>query len=756
MSSHRFSAILNVAGTTLSKKTHQAQKLVKDLFAVDVFNTEVMRTRLRKPVFNHIQDVIHNNHKINNEVADEVAGSLKSWAESRGATHYTHWFLPLSAVPACKMTSFLQYDHGNVLPGENHVMEHFSGAELTQAEVDGSSFPNGGLRLTHEARGYALWDVSMPPFIRHSVNGSTLYIPAVFTTWHGTSLDRKLPMLRAEDALTTWGVKLLDLMSPMEGCLPTGKPKPTGIISYLGAEQEFFVMDRQQYLLRPDLVETGRTLVGQASAKGQEASDFYLAEMPDRVLAYLTEVEQVMWRLGVPMQARHSEVAPGQFELASIYERSLIGVGRDLLRMNVMHEVAREHSLAVSFHEKPFQGLNGSGKHNNWSIGTNTGLNLLQPSKEHGSNVRFLTFLSLIIRAVDVHQGLLRASVANAGNEYRLGAQEAPPAIISVFVGESLMRSLENLRNGKISPADLIQHFAKNELIDVSNSIPTYVAAKDDRNRTSPFAFTGNRFEFRAPGSSQACSEPITAINVAVCESIQQFVGELEEELAGKDKKDGKIIEAAVLKLCGQILQKHARIIFNGDGYSDAWVNEAEKRGLLNDVAPLDALKHYNAPRAVQAFEAVNVLTAKELDARAAVLSNEYATKVLVEARCMRSMIDEIIVPSAFRYQAELCAAIAAKQAATQVAPSQWQVRVLEDFSTALDAVLEGAAELKENLADTEANSHGHGDMDLTAPAFRELRPGCDALREKVDTLESMMADSHWSLPKTRELLHLK
>src|SRR4051812_23923543 len=602
------------------------------VFGANVFSPIVQRQRLPKAIYKRLQESLQAGHALDAQLADAVAAAMKEWAMEKGATHYTHWFQPLTGLTAEKHDSFYSPT------GDGTAIADFTGKELIQGEPDASSFPTGGIRATFEARGYTAWDPSSPAFILENPNGTLLCIPTAFASWTGEALDTKIPLLRSMEALSKAAIRASRLL---------GDEVSTQVFTTVGPEQEYFLIDEQYYFERPDLVTTGRTLYGAKPPKGHELDDHYFGSIPERVLAFMLEAELELAKLGVPIKTRHNEVAPAQYEVAPIFENSNVGVDHQQLTMQVLQNTARRYGLVALLHEKPFAGVNGSGKHNNWSMGTDTGVNLLEPGATPHENVQFLFFCTAVLAAVDKHQALLRASVANVGQDHRLGANEAPPAIISVFLGAELEKAFDAIESGQGDPATPASFLGLGT--DVLPPLPKHGG---DRNRTSPFAFTGNKFEFRAAGSSMSLAFPNTVLNTIVAEAVDALGGEVEDHLKG-----GASIEEAIIAVVRRSYGVHKRIVFDGDGYSDAWHQEAERRSLVNLKTTPDALPWLVEEQTGRAFEAYSVLNERELEARFEVLAEQYATKLNIEGETAASIARTMILPAAVRHLNELAAA---------------------------------------------------------------------------------------------------
>jgi glutamine synthetase len=682
-------------------------------FGQNVFSPALQRQRLPKDVFERLQATLERGRPLDPSLADAVAKEMREWAMERGATHYTHWFQPLTGSTAEKHDSFY------APVGDGTAIAEFSGKELIQGEPDASSFPTGGIRATFEARGYTAWDPTSPAFILENPNGALLCIPTAFASWTGEALDHKIPLLRSMDALSRSAVRALRLL---------GDEQSSRVFTTVGPEQEYFLIDEQYYFERPDLYTTGRTLFGAKPPKGHELDDHYFGSIPERILACMLEVEQELAKLGVPVKTRHNEVAPNQYEIAPIFEASNVGSDHQQLTMQVLQNVARNYGLVALLHEKPFAGVNGSGKHNNWSMGTDSGTNLLEPGDTPHENLQFLFFCTAVIAAVDRHQALLRASVANVGQDHRLGANEAPPAIISIFLGAELEKAFKAIASGEGDPATPASFLGLG-----TDALPPLPKHGGDRNRTSPFAFTGNKFEFRALGSSMSLAFPNTVLNTIVAEAIDELAFEVEEA-----KRAGKGVDEAVIEVVGRRYTAHERIIFGGDNYSDAWHQEAERRGLANLRTTPDALPSIVEHATVQAFERYSVLSERELEARFEVLAEQYATKLNIEAETAASIARTMILPAAIRHLTELKAA--------------GQKTLVTEAETLIDQLVGAILELEER----NANPGDLASLEFAKWMRDEIIPAMDAVRTVADRLERIVADDLWPLPKYSEMLFIK
>ncbi len=700
-----------------------------DEFGLDVFSERVMQERLPKQVYKAIQRTLHFGEPLDPTLADTVANAMKDWALEHGASHYTHWFQPLTGSTAEKHDAFLMPD------GRGGAINEFSGSQLVQGEPDASSFPSGGLRATFEARGYTAWDPTSPVFLHRAGGGITMTIPTVFVSHTGEALDKKTPLLRSMDAVSTQALRILRLFGTDAGV--------TRVFATCGCEQEYFLVDRRYFLARPDLHMCGRTLCGAGAPKEQQLEDHYFGAIPERVQAFMTACEHELYRLGVPVKTRHNEVSPAQFEFAPVFENANIAADHQQVMMQTLRRVAPRFSLECIMHEKPFAKVNGSGKHLNWSMATDTGANLLDPRDETHTNMQFLVFLCAVIRAVDIHADLLRASVASASNDHRLGANEAPPAIISIFLGDMLSDIVEQLEKGTPTSTK------KGGRLDLgARSLPHIPRHAGDRNRTSPFAFTGNKFEFRAVGSSQSVAWPAAVLNTIVADSLDHVATALEKK-AGKNPTEAKL-RSAVESVLKEIIAAHKRVIFNGDGYDQSWHDEAEKRGLPNLRHAVDALATWKTKKAADIFKRQGVLTKDELDSRYHIYMEQFAKQVTIEARTILSMARTLIMPAALRNQADIAAAVASAEAMEVECVEQ--VEMLREYAGLTNALRRTASALDDALG----RAH-NGDIARHAAALRDkVRPAMEALREVIDELERRTADDLWPLPTYRELLFLR
>ncbi len=686
------------------------------VFASNVFSVAVQRRRLPKHVFKALQRTLARGEALDTSLADAVAQAMKDWAMEKGATHYTHWFQPLTGSTAEKHDSF----YGPA--GDGTALAEFSGKELIQGEPDASSFPTGGIRATFEARGYTAWDPTSPAFILENPNGALLCIPTAFTSWTGEALDHKIPLLRSMDALSTAALGALELLDVEDA---------QRVFTTIGCEQEYFLIDEQYYFERPDLLTTGRTLYGAQPPKGHELDDHYFGSIPERILAYMLEVELELAKLGVPIKTRHNEVAPNQYEVAPIFENSNVGADHQMLTMQIMQNTARRYGLVCLLHEKPFAGVNGSGKHNNWSMSTDTGLNLLDPGDTPSENLQFLFFCTAVIQAVNKHQALLRASIASAGQDHRLGANEAPPAIISIFLGAELEKVYDAIEAGKT------QASKPGSFLGLGTPVlPPLPLHGGDRNRTSPFAFTGNKFEFRALGSSASPALPNTVLNTIVAEAVDELAGKLATAL----KASGATLEKAVAKVVKESWSENKQVVFDGDGYSEAWHKEAEKRGLYNLRTTPEALPWLTDKQTVAAFKKYKVLSKRELESREEVFTEQYAVTINIEAETAATIARTQILPAAVRQLNELRMSEMAElieELEPVIKELHYAIVKLED------------ANLKDNQPDSDAHKWAKYMRDTTIPAMEDVR-------EVADRLEKIVADDLWPLPKYSEMLFIK
>ena len=718
-------------GPAVSTNGHHPAPPTSDIFGINTFGARQMKAKLPKEVYAKLAAAIRLGQKLDVEIAPTVAQVIKEWAISRGVTHFTHWFQPQTGLTAEKHDAFLSFDEKGV------PMESFSGAQLIQSEPDASSFPSGGLRATWEARGYTAWNPASPVFIVEGGNTKTLCIPSVFIGYNGEALDEMTPLLRSSDVLSEKAIELLAVL---------GDKGVQRVYTTLGPEQEYFLIDRAHFAIRPDLVMAGRTLIGAPPPRGQQLEDHYFGGIPERIQACITEVETELYKLGVPIVTRHNEVAPCQFEMAPVYEESDLGVDHNQLVMAVLRRVAIRHGLQALLHEKPFAGINGSGKHCNWSMALHAddsaldGVNLLKPGKTPHQNVRFLIFLAAVLKAVHKHAGLLRAGVATSGNEHRLGANEAPPAIISVFMGDTLTRMIESIAAGKGGSTSAAQALIK---LGVAK-LPEIERDNTDRNRTSPFAFTGAKFEFRAVGGSASIAFPVMLLNAVVAESVAELTAELKAAL-----KTTKSVDDAVLKVVREAFKETAAIRFEGNNYADAWVKEAEKRGLPNFRRTPEALAQMVSKQSRALFQKLGILSKEELESRYHVRLERYIKDMLIELHMLGEMVDTLVMPAAFQYCAMLVdSAAAAKTAGVSPIP---QTETANKVAKLIQQLQSGRAELGKVIEKAEGM---HDAIEKQAKLLTS--DGADRMadvRTTCDALELIVGDEHWPLPKYREIL---
>ena len=700
-----------------------------DYFGQNVFNRAKMFKYLPEKAYERITDCIDNGAPLDRETADIVAAGMKKWAIGMGATHYTHWFHPLTEGTAEKHDAFVEHD------GKGGMVEEFSGKLLIQQEPDASSFPNGGIRNTFEARGYSAWDPSSPAFIV----GDTLCIPTVFIAYTGESLDYKAPLLKALEAVNKAATDVCHYFNP----------DVKKVYAYLGWEQEYFLVDEGLYAARPDLLLTGRTLMGHESSKNQQLEDHYFGAIPTRVMEFMKELEIESLKLGIPLKTRHNEVAPNQFELAPVFEECNLANDHNLLVMALMRKISRKHGFRVLLHEKPFKGINGSGKHNNWSLGTDTGILLMAPGKTPEENLRFITFIVNVLMAVYRHNGLLKASISSATNAHRLGANEAPPAIISSFLGTQLSKVLEHLE--KSEPEDLMLAGKQGMKLDIAR-IPELLIDNTDRNRTSPFAFTGNRFEFRAVGSEANCASAMLALNAAVAEQLKTFKTEVDAKIA-----DGKETFAAILEVLRKDIKECKAIHFDGNGYSDEWKAEAARRGLDCETSVPVIFDNYLKESSVRMFESTGVMTRKELEARNEVKWETYTKKIQIEARVLGNLAMNHIIPTATRYQTSLIDNVYKMKdlfpADKASALSSRNLEIIEDIANRTNFIKEKVDEMVE--ARKVANKI-ESEREKAIAYHDKIVPMLEAIRYHIDKLELVVDDQIWTLPKYRELLFIR
>jgi len=702
------------------KTTH-----VADLFGVNVFNEGQQRARLPKQIFKSLQKTIKEGAPLDPAIADAVATAMKDWAMEKGATHFTHIFQPMTGITAEKHDSFLSPS------SDGTALTEFSGKELIKGEPDASSFPSGGLRATFEARGYTAWDPTSPAYILEHPNGATLVIPTAFLSWTGEALDKKTPLLRSMEALSVQAVRVLKLF---------GKNDVKHVFTTVGSEQEYFLIDRNFYLARPDLINTGRTLFGAKPPKGQELEDQYFGVIPERVLACMSEVEFELSKLGVPVKTRHNEVAPSQYEIAPIFENSNLATDHQNLIMQTLRGVADKYGLACLLHEKPFAGINGSGKHNKWSMSTDTGENLLNPGDTPHDNAQFLVFTAAVIRAVNKYSEILRLAIASAANDHRLGANEAPPAIISIFLGDQLNDIIEQIEKGGAKSSK------QGGLFETGVSVlPKLPKEAGDRNRTSPFAFTGNKFEFRAVGSSANIGGANTILNTIVAESLDYIASNLEKSTSG-----GASLTKAIQELLPGIIKENKRVVFNGNNYDEAWHAEAGKRGLPNLKNTVDCLPVVTKPENVALLTKYKVYTEGELKSRQTILAENYIKTIDIEGQTALNMAKTMILPAALRYQREVGESIKAAKDAGAGSPAG-----LESFGVLVSTITEFQAAITK--LEKSLHSHAEGDAVAHAKHYRDhVVTGMAELRKVGDKLETMVADDLWPLPTYREMLFIR
>ena len=698
------------------------KNIIEDVFGTRVFNDDVMQAYLPKKTYAALKSIIENGEELTREVANVVAHAMKEWALNNGATHYTHWFQPMTGVTAEKHDSFLSAE------SDSRAVLEFSGKELIKGEPDASSFPSGGLRATFEARGYTAWDCTSPAFLREDAIGTVLCIPTAFCSYTGEALDKKTPLLRSMEAISKQAVRVLKLF---------GEDDVTNVKCSVGAEQEYFLVDRDQFLQREDLIFTGRTLFGAMPPKGQELDDHYFGSIRERQAAYMNELNVELWRLGILSKTQHNEAAPAQHEMAPIFNTANIATDHNQLVMETMKKVARRHNLECLLHEKPFAGVNGSGKHDNWSLVTNTGKNLLSPGSVPYENKQFLLFLSAVIAAVDEHAVLLRMSASTPGNDHRLGADEAPPAIISIFLGEQLEDIVDQiLTNGTAT------HSNKGEKMDIGvHTIPPIKKDATDRNRTSPFAFTGNKFEFRMVASSMSIAGANTILNATVADVLEKMADKLEQ---------ADDIEKAIDDLIYETLKEHQRIIFNGNGYSSEWIEEATKRGLPNAKTMVDATASLLEEKSIEMFERQHVYTRTELESRAEINYEAYAKALNIEARTMIKMASKQYIPAIIQYVTSLADSINSISSACPSADMSVQTSLLTSCSSLLAGAKKALDSLKE--ANNTANSMEEGKE--RAEYYKDVVvPAMNALRAPIDELEDMVNKEYWPVPSYGDML---
>ncbi|MES2690098.1 MAG: glutamine synthetase III [Bacteroidota bacterium] len=729
MSTLRFKALETVQNRKPVTVTPPSAQ-ISEYFNINVFNDVAMQSFLPKEAYKAVQNAVKNGEKINRDIAEQIAAGMKAWAMNRGATHYTHWFQPLTGLTAEKHDSFFE-------PTEDgRAIEKFGGGALVQQEPDASSFPNGGLRNTFEARGYTAWDPSSPAFIMDNTNGKTLCIPTIFVSYTGEALDYKAPLLKALHAVEK---------AVVDVCSSYFDKNVTKSFASLGIEQEYFIVDEALFNVRPDLMLTGRTLLGHAPEKGQQLEDHYFGTVPPRVYDFMVDFETESYKLGIPLKTRHNEVAPGQFECAPMFEEVNLAIDHNQLLMDVMERTAQRHGLKVLLHEKPFAGVNGSGKHNNWSLITNTGTNLLSPGKTPETNLQFLAFFVNTIKAVHDHADLMRASIASASNDHRLGANEAPPAIMSIFIGTQLSHVLESIVGSKPTS---VKNAKSKTSIDI-NKIPEILLDNTDRNRTSPFAFTGNKFEFRAVGSSANSASAMIVLNTIMADQLNKFKADVDAAIKKGSKK-----EEAILTVLQSYYKTSKRILFEGNGYGDEWVKEAAKRGLANIKTTPEALNAYISKSSKQLFASLNIFNERELDARYEIMQENYVKKIDIEAKILAQLATSHVIPAAISYQTKLAQSVSSlKTAGVNKAVYDPQLKMILDIAANIKVISDNVKKL---TAET-GKAHHISDTHKAALAFcHKVKPLFDVIRTASDSLEYTIEDDLWKLPKYRELLFVK
>ena len=693
---------------------------IPEMYGSLVFNDKVMRSKLPKDMYKALKKTIENGTHLELDVANSVAVAMKEWATENGATHYTHWFQPMTNVTAEKHDSFISPT------GDGQVIMDFSGKELVKGEPDASSFPSGGLRATFEARGYTAWDPTSPAFIKDK----TLYIPTAFCSYSGEALDKKTPLLRSMDVLNKEAVRILHIL---------GNKEVRHIDTTVGPEQEYFLVDKDLYKKRKDLIFCGRTLLGASAPKGQEMEDHYFGALKPRVAAYMHDLDEELWKLGIPAKTKHNEVAPAQHELAPVFDTTNVAVDHNQLTMEIMKKVADKHNMVCLLHEKPFEGINGSGKHNNWSMSTDTGVNLLDPGKTPAENTQFLVFLVAVIKAVDDYADLLRVSVASAGNDHRLGANEAPPAIVSIFLGDELTDVLKSIENDAF--------FSNKHAVQMdigAKVLPHFIKDTTDRNRTSPFAFTGNKFEFRMLGSAASVANPNIVLNTAVAEVLAEFSASL------KDVPEEEM-ESAVHALLKKTIEEHKRIIFNGNGYTDEWVEEAEKRGLYNLKTTPDALPHFIAEKNIELFTKHGIFTREELFSRYDIWLENYYKTINIESNTLAEMIQKQVIPSVYTYVEKLADTAAAKKSVVADISVASEAALISKLSTLADTMAKDLETLKADTAKALASSD---DVLACSKAYQEtVLEDMEVLRKSADEAEALIPDELLPYPTYDELL---
>ncbi len=705
-------------------------KPLSEFYGVNCFNDKVMKEYLPFKAYQQLRKIIKEGGKIDGKLAEEVAHGMKEWAITKGATHFTHWFQPMTGLTAEKHDSFLSFDEDG-LP-----IDRFSGKNLSQGEPDASSFPSGGLRATFEARGYTAWDPTSPAFLVENPNGVTLCVPTIFLSYTGEALDKKTPLLRSMERLSDVAIKVLKIF---------GNNKATKIYTTVGPEQEYFLIDKTYFNQRPDLILTGRTLFGAKPPKGQEMEDHYFGSIKERIIAFMQDVEAELYKLGIPIKTRHNEVAPAQYEIAPIFEDTNVATDHNQIVMETMRKIAGRHNLSLLLHEKPFSGINGSGKHNNWSMSDSEGNNLLEPGSTPYENLQFLTFLLATMKAVNKYSDLLRASIASAGNDHRLGANEAPPAIISIFLGEQLTQILDNLENNKKT------EYSDKDIIELGiNKLPTISKDNTDRNRTSPFAFTGNKFEFRAVGSSQSIAVPNYTLNAMVTMILDEFAEKINANL-----KKGMDLNRAVMEVLLPVIKETKPIRFEGNNYDPEWEKEAAKRGLPNKKTTPESLMDFVSKKNKEVFTKYNILSETEIDSRYLIFLEKYVKTVNIEAETALTMAKTIILPATLKYQTVIANSVNAISNVKTIHSKmiETQSQMLNNYSKLILQLNEKIESLESKLATAVKMNH---DEEKKAEAYcNSVLPAMNDLRDVVDQLESETDDEYWVLPKYREMLFI-
>ncbi len=728
----RQKVLLKIDNVSLEKEG--SPKTVSSYFGENTFSLETMKKHIPGSTFEAFKTWMNEGKTISKEQADEIANAMKDWAISKGATYYTHWFQPMTGLTAEKHDSFISFT------GPGKVIEKFSGSKLIQGEPDASSFPSGGIRATFEARGYTAWDPSSPAFIIESTLGKTLCIPTIFISYHGEALDKKLPLLRSDESLSKAATGLLKLF---------GHKDVKKVFSTCGPEQEYFLIDKNYYNLRQDLIMSGRTLIGAPSPKGQQLEDQYFGTIKERVVNFMFEVAQEAYKLGIPVVTRHNEVAPHQYEFAPIFEESNLAADHNQLLMDLMKKVALRHDMVCLLHEKPFAGINGSGKHLNWSLADDKGNNLLNPGQTPEDNLQFLAVLAAVLRAVYMHSDLLRASVAMAGNEHRLGANEAPPAIISVFLGEQLTAILDMIEKGVKSKV------SKGDIIDLGiGRLPKFNKDTTDRNRTSPFAFTGAKFEFRAVGSSQNISTPIAVINTIIAESLDHVAEKIAKASAG-----GRDFNTAVLQVISEIVKETKNIRFEGNNYAPEWVKEAKKRGLPNVASTYEALEALTEEKNIRLFDKYKVFSREEMVARYHIWIHTYNLTLEIEANTLKEMVNASVVPAGYKYEKLLARTLHELVSLGKTAGLKLDPSAMKDKKAHLADIVSKIYYVRRNTLEMDKLQGKAAKVSDEARAelyFKELKPLMEHIRRHVDELECVVSDDSWDLPKYREMLFIK